>query len=364
MYSQRPTQPSSMLQQSPAAFPTPPVPYSFLSALQIPKILTLPRPQASSAGSPQEIEQTPLISVSTYFHPTANIIHYVDPDVVLASSDSVYFYVHRQKLLHRSSNGFANLLPTSSTSHTDIQPYVHNRSAPPPSLSSPPLRGSEHPNSPSQHHNPSSPRQPNPRPSTPQTLLVVPERSDVLNILLLSVYNVSAERYAPSLDTLSLVPQAMLRYGYNPSELINPNTEITRLILHHVRTDALRVYVLAGSYNLESLAVSASRHVRTVATITDEQALMMGSIYLRRIMQLHVNRIAALKNILFVKPDGHRAGQPPCDGTDQRVQRAWALATAYLAWEARPDMPSVEIAKSLAPLLDHVRWLVPLWDSD
>lgn len=69
-----------------------------------------------------------------------------------------------------------------------------------------------------------------------------------------------------------------------------------------------------------------------------------------------MNRVSSLKGILLVPPEGHSKDPsiPPCDGTEGKVLRAWAFATAYLAWEARADLPSFVIAQALAPLVDHV----------
>lgn len=79
------------------------------------------------------------------------------------------------------------------------------------------------------------------------------------------------------------------------------------------------------------------------------------SVYLRRLIHLHVDRVDALKRILLTLPARHsRDSLTPCDGTESSVFRAWALATAYLAWEAQPDLSTVKLAQILAPLLDHV----------
>jgi hypothetical protein len=81
------------------------------------------------------------------------------------------------------------------------------------------------------------------------------------------------------------------------------------------------------------------------------------SSYLWRLMNLHGSRTASLKRILLVAPEGHPKNSPTlasCAGTEQRVLRAWAFATAYLAWESRPDLPSIVIAQALTPLLDHM----------
>ncbi|KAF9516872.1 hypothetical protein BS47DRAFT_1291759 [Hydnum rufescens UP504] len=278
-----------------------------------------PNPLVKSPGSsPQLLRKETSISVSTTFYPGAQLFPFPNKmgpcDVVLNSiPDSVYFYAHSDCLLRGSANSFNSLLPLSARRDQLASPGHH-------------------------------------------TIIDVPETADILNIVLHALYQIPAERYAPSLDTLSNVLPTLVRYGYNLDDIVSPGSEISRLILYHAHANPLRVYILAASYSIEHIAVAASRHVASIAAITEVEAIAMGSLYLHRLICLHLNRMEALKRILLVPPQGHPPpASRPCDGTDQKVRRAWALATAYLAWEARPIMPSIEIAQSLAPLLDHVQ---------
>lgn len=44
-----------------------------------------------------------------------------------------------------------------------------------------------------------------------------------------------------------------------------------------------------------------------------------------------------------------------CDFTEQKaVTRAWSLASAYLTWDARPDMSPSAIERVLLPLTEHL----------
>ena len=61
-----------------------------------------------------------------------------------------------------------------------------------------------------------------------------------------------------------------------------------------------------------------------------------------------------LKRLLVVPPPPHAPTQI-CDFTEQKaVTRAWSLATAYLTWEARPDLSASTIEATLHPLADHL----------
>ena len=87
----------------------------------------------------------------------------------------------------------------------------------------------------------------------------------------------------------------------------------------------------------------------------------VSPVYLKRLFFLHYGRADALERILassLSSPHPH----PPtreCDRTEQRkLSRAWVLARAYLAWDARPDLPNSAIESALSPLGDHVRRLL------
>ncbi|KAJ3546166.1 hypothetical protein NMY22_g2162 [Coprinellus aureogranulatus] len=89
-------------------------------------------------------------------------------------------------------------------------------------------------------------------------------------------------------------------------------------------------------------------------SLTDEMAERIGPVYLKRLFFLHFGRSDALKRVLLPPPQPH----PPthnCDFNEQKkLTRAWALASAYLAWEARPDLSTSTMESALRPLADHL----------
>lgn len=80
--------------------------------------------------------------------------HTLPPDLVLLSSDSVFFYVHSRRLLAASSNGFRSLLPNT------------------------PVNASQ------------------------SFVITVPETAAVLNIILHAIYEMSCAEYRPDFPTL------------------------------------------------------------------------------------------------------------------------------------------------------------------
>ncbi|KAF5364233.1 hypothetical protein D9756_000679 [Leucocoprinus leucothites] len=271
----------------------------------------VPTPPHSSDGTPnteEPTEGTTLVSISTTFYPGAQINEH-PPDVVLLSSDSVFFYVHASVLLTSSSNQFNNLLPS------------------------------------------------NPAPSEGQdAMLSVPEHSTVLNVLLHIMYDMSCAHYSPPFPTFVTAVNRLPTYGVTPKLAIVPGTPIYASLLSHAPLFPLELYALSASFDLYDLAVATSSHLLSfpLASLTDEMAEHIGPVYLKRLFFLHFGRSDALKRVLLPPPHPH-APTPWCDFNEQKkLTRAWALASAYLAWDARPDLSTSTMESALRPLAEHL----------
>lgn len=228
--------------------------------------------------------------MSTTFFPGSQ--HFsTPPDTVLLTTDNVFFYVHSEFLLAVSENRFRELLLLSQRPSSDQNPIIH-----------------------------------------------VPENSTVLNIVLHTVYDMSCVQYSPSFAALVTAVNRLPVYGIPPKKRIAPSTPLFSLLLSHASSYPLELYALAASYDLYDVAASTSSLLLSfpLASITDEMAELIGPIYLKRLFFLHFGRSDALKRVLLPPPHPH----PPtalCDFTEQKkLTRAWALASAYLAWDARP----------------------------
>ncbi|KAI0036784.1 hypothetical protein K488DRAFT_75781 [Vararia minispora EC-137] len=272
--------------------------------------MQIPTPPTSSNGTPEEGQDladqpSTVVSVSTSFHPTANLDS-CPPDVCLMSVDSVFFYVHSHKLLAASNNAFNNTIPS---------------------------RCGEEP-----------------------AVVSLPEHSAELNVLLHAIYNLSAAQYSPPLDAVSACVDAMRVYGIDPHTHIAPQTPLFSLIMGLTPAAPLDCYALASSQDLYDLAVAISSFLLSysLADITDEAAARIGPKYLKRLFFLHLGRAERLKLLLLPPPSSHPP-TPFCDLVEQkRLTRAWALATAYLAWEAGPDLSTASIEAALRPLGEHL----------
>lgn len=267
----------------------------------------VPTPPDSCASSPVDLspDEDALVFVSTTFFPGARL-HALPPDLVLLSSDSVYFYVHRHVLLAASENGFNSLLlPTARTDPSPVGLVVR-----------------------------------------------LPESSTELNIVLHAIYNMSCAHYSPSFESLVSALTVMNVYGIPVKKHVTRYTPLYNLLLFHAPLYPLELYTLAASYDLYDLAVPTSSHLLSfsLASLTDEMADRIGPRYLKRLFFLHFGRSDALRRLLLPPPNPH----PPtvtCDFTEQKkLTRAWALASAYFAWDARPDLSTSAMESALAPL--------------
>lgn len=188
------------------------------------------------------------------------------------------------------------------------------------------------------------------------TIISIPETSSVLNVMLHTLYNMSSAHYSPSVDTLIAATDALNQYGVSIPKYVVPGKPLYQLILALSPVAPIEFYSLAAAYDLYDLAVPISSHLLAfpLSSLTDEQASRIGPVYLKKMFFLHLGRVDALKRLLLPPPHPH-APTRDCDFTEQKkLTRAWALATAYLAWDARPDLSASSMESALCPLADHL----------
>ena len=234
-----------------------------------------------------------IVSVSTSFHPDASLLA-IPPDVILVSSDGVFFFAHTTQILAVSTNSFNNLVPPKPSKSKQLD-----------------------------DHGP---------------IVPLPEVASVLNIILHVVYEIPCSHYHPSIETIAAAVDAMDIYGLPPKSHIAPSTPLYSYILSQAPIQPIVVYALASAHDLYELAVPVSSHLLSFAlhSLTDEIATRIGPVYMKRLFFLHLGRLDALKRLLLPPPHPHPP-IPGCDFTEQKkLTRAWALASAYLAWDARP----------------------------
>lgn len=262
--------------------------------------------QTSVHGTPPEERDQTMISVSTTFFPGAEL-DVLPTDLIILSADSVFFYVHEHRIVAASTNDFNSLLPLKEGGQLED---VGN---------------------------------------------ILPLRLDstVLNILLHTIYNISAAHYAPSPDAVISAVESLEEYGLSVKTHLAPATPLYTLFLGTAPHAPIEFYAVAGSYDLYHLAIPISSFLLTfsLASLTDDLVVKMGPLYLKRLFYLHLGRIEALKRLLLPPPQPH-VPTATCDFSEQKkLTRAWALASAYLAWDVRPGESSIRIHRK-EPFID------------
>ncbi|KAH9945676.1 hypothetical protein B0H21DRAFT_744184 [Amylocystis lapponica] len=260
--------------------------------------------QYSNAHADEQL--MPTVCVSTTFHPGAQTDALV-PDLNLVSCDSVFFHVHRYRILGVSDNAFNGLL--SSMSH-------------------------------------------NPQEGGLLPLLILPESSPVLNVILHTIYGLSCAQFTPSFDTVSDALDALSTYGVALQAYTAPHAPLFPVFMAHAPTRPIDTYALAAAHDLLPLAAAASAHLLAypLPTLSDALAARIGARYLKRLFFLHFGRTEALKGLLLHPPRAHTP-VPGCDTVQQHtLTRAWALASAHIVWDARPNLSTSLMEAVLRPV--------------
>lgn len=166
----------------------------------------------------------------------------------------------------------------------------------------------------------------------------------------------SSDVYSPSSPDLQRALSSLIRHGLSLQDVCGPGTPLFSTIRAHAPHWPLQIYALAAHYDLRPLAVEVSSHLLglPLSSIPDEVAMYMGPIYLKRFVFLHLGRSQKLKSLLLQPPERHVPNLDCTNDSQRELARAWALAAAHLAWDARPDTNVAIIEGALRPLGDYM----------
>ncbi|KAL1712778.1 hypothetical protein EV715DRAFT_277740 [Schizophyllum commune] len=186
----------------------------------------------------------------------------------------------------------------------------------------------------------------------PDARQVVPDRAEVLNLVLHAAYGLSPIAYKPSVD---LIVEAILRmpaYGMNPDALAGPGTAFYESLRPCIALAPMRAYIVAASHDLYAIAQMASAHLLSypMQTLVDADANAMGAVYLKRLLVLQHTRPSWLREVLARPPDIHPE-TPGCSIAAQRaLAQAWSRCAALIIAERRPDTSSSTLRATFAAL--------------
>ncbi len=242
----------------------------------------------------ENVDDDLTVSISRTFDPHSELLP-PQPDTIFSSADGVFFYVHRSVIREKSTNGWNGQLP-----HLPASTYSSDAGS--------------------------------------SKVIALPEQAAVLNIVLHAVYGISCASYSPSIQDISAAVDAMEAYGISPKAHILPSTPLYVLILSHAPLAPLVAYTLAASHDILSLAVSISPLLLSypLESLPEAAVQSMGAVYLKRLLLLHNDRLAAFRRLLPPSPLPHLPTASCQSAEHSSLSRAWTIAAAHLAWEASP----------------------------
>jgi len=269
------------------------------------------RPPVEGSGAQANGMQ---LSVSTTFFPAAALpnLETIRSDLIVFTSDRVVFYCHKSVLQTKSTNNFANLLPSAPRldAISSLQLSIGRQAqegVPEPSVT----------------------------PGGMLTTIIVSETSTVFNIVLHSIYQgLSCSRYGPTIEIIAEALAVLPKYGLPaPDEA----SEIWVSLLAHAPEHPYRVYAIGAANAPDLVCARASSFTLglSLGFLTEADALTMGPIYLRRLSFLHAGRVQALKRIISPLPDQHG----DCELGD--LPLAWNEAVGQILLS--PQLPNISV---------------------
>jgi len=247
----------------------------------------------------------------------------IPEDITVISFDSIRFHVHQACLLAASSNMFDGFMPVVQYGWEQDAEEVNG-----------------------------------------QDVIYLPEAASVINVLLFAAYNrlpstsiLDVSR--TSLSDLRLVIVALKTYGISVRSTISETSLMFATFASYCPIAALQVYIIAASNapDLHAVAAYASQFLLSLdlSAITEEVAVEMGPLYLRKLFLLHLKRTKEFKWLIVGLPRPHRS-LPHCDDINGKaLKEAWTFATALLlSSSASPSMSNSEIDNAVASVMDQI----------
>jgi hypothetical protein len=218
-------------------------------------------------------------------------------DLVLLSSDQVFFFVHSAMLLKHSRNDFAGLLE-------DDRVYL-------------------------------------------------PENSEVLNLILHAFYNLDISKFRPKVALVAAALRSLQNYGVSLDSLLTPSHPMSLTILHLGIQSPLETFAMVAAFKLEHLAIEVSKGLVSVPlhNLTDDLAERMGPSYLRRLVFLHLGRIDRLKQLLMRPPSLHPVTKDCYESEQKRLQNQWKALAVALSWGAQADLSPQRIHSTFTTIV-------------
>lgn len=148
----------------------------------------------------------------------------------------------------------------------------------------------------------------------------------------------------------------MVKYGLAPLAP-NDRSDIPRILLRNASTSPIRTYALAAALGLDAVCVPASRYTlqTTLDTMSEADALTMGTLYQRRLTFLHLGLVDALKRVIKEPPAEH-TNTSSCSPESRKVVKGmWNEAVGIILSQNAPHQtPPNILIEHFGPMKNHI----------
>lgn len=173
------------------------------------------------------------------------------------------------------------------------------------------------------------------------------EDANTLDVVLHAIYRLPMDHLSPNITTLLTAIRSLKDYGVPLKPIIFPEAPLFNELVAKASCLPLEVYIVAAENDLFELAREVSTHLVTlqINTLTDENALRLGSSYLRMLYYLHVERTRVLKRLVVQTPKQH-SRSIACGEREYRVlQLEWAKVSSKFILSQDPGKTLIRLIR-------------------
>lgn len=120
-------------------------------------------------------------------------------------------------------------------------------------------------------------------------------------------------------------------------------SEIWLLMVRRVEgyPSAVQAFAVAASHGMEATCVQISPFTLSTSlrTVSDEDATLMGPLYLRRLMRFHMQRQSDLNSTIEAPPERHQPTSDCSEANQMDVKQKWELVSTDVV--LRPTAPAI-----------------------
>lgn len=160
----------------------------------------------------------------------------------------------------------------------------------------------------------------------------------MLDIILCIVYAIPLGTRAPDLRVIFEAFDCLEKYGIRAPD---KTSDIWSVMVKQAEghPNAIRAFAIAASHGMDAVCVqiSPSTLSQSLRLISEEDATLMGPLYLRRLLRFHMQRQATLKSAIEVPPARHPPTAECSEAHQLDVRQRWELVCTDVVVQPAPQ---------------------------